>query len=169
MCSPGGTLVLVHGKALRNKAAPEPALGLSAQQEGRVWCCRKFACNRVPNHHKKSPLWQHVTPWPQKTEMKMRQKMEPGLCFLHEDPFKYQTILRTPLLMGFWQEIAYLSKHSVCPASTHTQAFSALFFPKGRLFPGIRKGSINISNPNGNQGHGLMAQPKGREGRYRLK
>lgn len=29
----GGTLVLVHGKALRNKAAPEP-LGLSAQQEG---------------------------------------------------------------------------------------------------------------------------------------
>lgn len=42
--------------------------------------------------------------------------------------------------------------------STHTQAFSALFFPKGRLFPGVRKGSINISNPNGNQGHGLMAQ-----------
>lgn len=130
---PEETLVLVQGKPFRNKAVPELTPGLSAQQEGRVWCYSKFACKRVPNHHGKSPVWYHITPRPShKTELKVRQQREPGLCLLHGGPFKNQTILWTPLLIGFWQELTVLSKHNVCSTSTHTQVFSVLFFPKER-------------------------------------
>lgn len=88
--------------------------------------------------------------------------MEPGLCLLHGDPFKYQTILQTPLLTGFSQELTFIWQHNVCSTSTHR---CVLPFPKGRPFPGVRRDSINISKPNGNQGHCLMALPEGRRDR----